>query len=421
MTTTTITTSGTYSLGAVLGIGPTAATLAADNLNVTVNFTALSALSAYTIDGSSGSTVTIDPAAIAVGSSLDINTDGADVTLEGGGLAVGALSGTTIDINNGGTFQTGAGVINANVLTGSTISFGSGGGTDLITNAGTFLPVDLLTSVGPIEGFTSSNDIIDDQALNYADITGYTISGTSGGTETIAVTASDGSNLTFAIAAGTFTTGDYTLGSGPLNFSLDGTGTKLTLCFLGGTMIATPHGETAVEDLRHGDLVRTADGKIVPVRWVGINTVSTRFADPLRTLPVRISAGALGDNLPRRDLLLSPDHAVCLDGILVHASALVDDAVIRHETRMPETFRYYHVEVAAHDLILAEGVPAETFVDNVTRMSFDNWEEFMQICDGEPPTGEMAYPRAKARRQLPATLSQRLAAAAEQLQVPSAA
>ena len=69
------------------------------------------------------------------------------------------------------------------------------------------------------------------------------------------------------------------------------------------------------------------------------------------------------------------------------------------ETNVPMTYTYYHVELDDHALLLAEGVPAETFVDNVDRMGFDNWQEHEALYPGGKPVAEMAYPRAKAHRQ----------------------
>ena len=167
-----------------------------------------------------------------------------------------------------------------------------------------------------------------------------------------------------------------------------------------GTLVATPEGEVAVESLRAGDLVLTADGRTAPVRWMGRQTVSTRFADPLRVLPIRITAGALGEAMPARDLLLSPDHALLVEGVLVQAGALVNGTTIRREAGVPEVFTYWHVELHDHALVLAEGVPAETFIDNVARLAFDNWDEH-EAAGSEAPIAEMPLPRAKARRQVP--------------------
>jgi hypothetical protein len=181
-------------------------------------------------------------------------------------------------------------------------------------------------------------------------------------------------------------------------------------CFLSGTAIATPAGDTPVDTLAIGDLVLTADGRTAPVRWVGVQTVVTLFADPLRSLPVRIAAGALGEGLPVRDLLVSPDHALFLDGLLVQAGALVNGTTIVRETAMPERFTYFHVELDDHALILAEGVPAETFLDTVTRRRFDNFAEYeARYGDTGPVLAEIPAPRIKSARQLPAALRQRLA------------
>ena len=195
----------------------------------------------------------------------------------------------------------------------------------------------------------------------------------------------------------TFLTTEPTLDTSPVDIA----------CFCAGTMIACPDGERAVEALSIGDLVLTWDGRVMPVRWIGRNTVSTRFADPLRVLPIRIAAGALADHLPVRDLLVSPEHAVLVDDILVEAGALVNGLSILRESNVAETFVYYHIELAEHALVLAEGVPAESFVDNIHRMAFDNWEEHEALY-GDAPIVEMDYPRARSHRQVPMEIRVRL-------------
>ncbi len=185
-------------------------------------------------------------------------------------------------------------------------------------------------------------------------------------------------------------------------------------CFLEGTRIATPDGDCKVEALAIGSLVTTADGAAAPVKWIGRRTLHAygqrgyRFIDPLIYMPVRIKAGALGDNLPVRDLLLSPDHAVLIDDVLVEADSLVNGVSVVRQTRMPETFTYYHVELADHALILAEGAPAETFVDNAGRMGFDNWDEHEALYPHAENTGEMECPRVKSQRQVPLSIRRKL-------------
>ncbi|MCR9271769.1 MULTISPECIES: Hint domain-containing protein [Mameliella] len=183
-------------------------------------------------------------------------------------------------------------------------------------------------------------------------------------------------------------------------------------CFLAGTGMATPDGARAVEDLAPGDLLRTLDGRDVPVRWVGRTTVSTGFGPAERLMPVRIRAGALGDGLPLRDLLLTADHALYLDGMLVNAGALVDGAGIAQVplSRMGERYTVYHVETEAHEVLLAEGAPAESYVDYAGRRSFDNFADYMARYGTERVIPEMACARISSRRQVPERLRKRLVA-----------
>ncbi len=198
--------------------------------------------------------------------------------------------------------------------------------------------------------------------------------------------------------SGDFTTADFSLVS-------DGSGgTDILPCFLSGTHISTPRGEVAVEDLSVGDLVLTSCGRPVPIRWIGVRKVATRFVNSMRAFPIRIQAGALADGVPARDLLVSPDHAMFLGGILVQAGALVNGISITREASMPASFTYYHVEVVDHALILAEGAPTETFVDNADRKNFDNWAEHEALHGNALAIAELPYPRAKSARQLPVPL-----------------
>jgi hypothetical protein len=192
------------------------------------------------------------------------------------------------------------------------------------------------------------------------------------------------------------------------------------ICFMPGTRIATPSGEVPVESLAAGDRVLSLEGDAVEVRWIGRQTISRLFADELR-LPVRIKAGALADNVPARDLCVSPDHALFVDGILIHAGSLINGTSIVREYDAPEVFTYHHVEVKDHRLIMAENTPAETFIDNVGRGNFDNWQEYEALYPDVGTIAEMPYPRAKAYRQVPAAIRERLAARARLFDERSAA
>jgi hypothetical protein len=172
-------------------------------------------------------------------------------------------------------------------------------------------------------------------------------------------------------------------------------------CFMEGTLMRTQSGDVPVEMLKAGDLIILSDHTVTPLRWLGRSTVSAPFVDPVRMLPIRIKAGALVRDLPRRDLLVSPGHALLIDNILIEAGALVNCVSILREEDVPATFRYYHVELERHAVILAEGAPAESFVDNADRFVFDNWADHESLHPGPAPIEEMAYPRAKSQRQVP--------------------
>jgi hypothetical protein len=225
------------------------------------------------------------------------------------------------------------------------------------------------------------------------------------------------------IVTGNIDNGDHYLSVPPGgNRGLDGnvsvTQGTFTVCFLAGTRIATPSGETTIEDLRPGDLVLTAEGRALPVRWVGRQARAARFAHPLRELPVEIAAGALGGGLPRRELRVSPAHALCVGGVLVEAGALVNGTTIRCMPRdeLPERFTYFHVELATHELLLAEGAPAESFVDHAEPRCFDNAEERATLLGPDvPPIREMDLPRATSARQLPRAVRRVLAEAEAKL------
>jgi serralysin len=183
----------------------------------------------------------------------------------------------------------------------------------------------------------------------------------------------------------------------------------IPVCFCAGTRIATPAGETQVQNLRIGDLVLTTDGKAERVRWIRRQSIACRFADPLTTLPIRIREGAIADGIPSRDLYVSPAHAVAIGGILIHAGALVNGTSITQPRTAPDVFIYYHIELNSHALILAEGLAAESFIDNVDREHFDNWAEHEALFGDVAEMVELDMPRAKSARQVPRSVRSMLA------------
>lgn len=294
----------------------------------------------------------------------------------------------------------------------TTTNSGSGLGVTVDTVADTGVAVnitDVLQGATPEVQYALSG-------LNTGSTATVTFSGSGGGSVQAILTANgsftaDVSGLTGDVSA----TVSVTDANGNV---VSGTGDSQPgdpVCFYPGTLIATPAGAHPVEALRAGDLVLTADGRQAVVRWMARQAVAIRFADPLKALPIRIRAGALGEGLPARDLLVSPRHALLVEGVLVQAGALVNGTTIARETDVPEVFTYWHVETADHSLILAEGVAAETFVDNVDRERFDNWDEYLALVGQAEPVTEMDLPRAKSHRQVPAAVRARVEARADVL------
>ena len=180
-------------------------------------------------------------------------------------------------------------------------------------------------------------------------------------------------------------------------------------CFTGDVRLwIDANGTTvAVKDLSVGDelLVHTENNPAFysKIKWIGTQVIDIG-ADLLTHAPIRIMADAFGISHPSVDILLSPDHAVLfgvglVDGasILIQAGALVNDRTIVRDI-ITESFTYYHIEMeCGHVCLYGNGIMLESFVDNVDRRVFDNW-------DGRAPTVdvlEMPYPRAKSQRQIP--------------------
>nr|WP_245215542.1 Hint domain-containing protein [Pararoseomonas baculiformis] len=145
-------------------------------------------------------------------------------------------------------------------------------------------------------------------------------------------------------------------------------------CFALGTRVLTARGEVPVEALSAGDLVATFSGQgaaLKPVAWIGRRRVDVaRHPEPHRVRPIRIRAGALAEGVPHRDLVVSPEHALFLDGALVHAKTLVNGATILQEAW--DAVTYLHIDLGCHDVVLAEGALAESYLNDDGRASFDN-------------------------------------------------
>jgi hypothetical protein len=166
-------------------------------------------------------------------------------------------------------------------------------------------------------------------------------------------------------------------------------------CFRHGTAIATPQGEVPVERLRIGDAVQVRGGMARRIRWIGRREVSAaEMAAAPELRPVLLRRGALGPDVPRQDLYLSPQHAVLAGGLLIPAAALVNGASILRSAPAGG-MQYCHIELDDQALVLAEGAPCETFLDADSRAMFHNAASYAQldIDPAAPPPAPLAIPR----------------------------
>ena len=312
------------------------------------------------LTGSIGLAETGGAVSIGAGGVLDTTTasvSAASVSVAGrlddaGILSLGTAGGAgSISIAATGSLSIGA------AASGVGIDFSAGGLLDFTTNNSTVLN-DELTSI--ISGFDDGSSVVEFGALTYSALESASY---DDGALTIADGATDFATLTldasehydgFSLRAGT---------ADQLEVRAD------VPCFAAGTRLLTDRGAVAVEALGVGDCLRLADGGTAPIIWIGRRPIDCRrHPAPAAVRPVRVAAHAFGDGLPGRDLFLSPDHAIFVEDVLIPIKHLIDGAAIRQVATARVT--YLHVELAQHQIVLAEGLPVESYLDAGDRAGF---------------------------------------------------
>jgi Hint domain len=279
--------------------------------------------------------------------------NGAHVTVAGnvGGVAVGSHLSYDIGANSSVTVQTG--LLNVSLLNGTSINFDNTGGTGQFTL--TPAAINLSLSTPPIVTGLSNGDKLT--------LTGATAASLSNGV------------LTFHYPGllGLDTTTTMNLQGIPAGSSItfdNASDTIVFACFLRGTRIATPIGEVAVEHLNVGDSVLTLNGGRSLICWIGKRVIDPRqVRNPKDAWPIRIRKGTLTENVPHRDLLLSPDHCLLVDDVLIPAKLLINETTITQEAFW-QPFEYFHIELDRHDAVLAEGMLCETYREAGNRQMF---------------------------------------------------
>ncbi len=308
------------------------------------------------------------------------------ITNEAGGLITALRS--AVAIGNTAATSTPAIVSNLGILTGSVgVTIGAAdSASNTIVNFGTITGTSgtaiNLGTVGSQLVVIGSNSSLQGVITNLLpgdsfDLPFMTFS--SSGTVTVVSNGTVSQQLQVVENAGTFT-----IALDPnQNFSSDifqlgtdsGTGTLITeaVCFCRGTLILTEQGEVPVEDLKIGDQVKTLGGAYKPIVWIGFGRDLVTRANRLAR-PVIVRRGALADNVPRRDLYLTHGHALYFDGVLIPVENLVNHRSIRWDDTA-RVVEYYHIELADHDVVFAEGAPAESYYDANNRAFFQNMRE----------------------------------------------
>ncbi len=182
-----------------------------------------------------------------------------------------------------------------------------------------------------------------------------------------------------------------TLGHFQVNVGSSDTVIDYVACYGRGTLIETTRGrQQKVEDLKIGDKVRTASGALRPIKWIGRRSYAGRFVMGRKDiLPICFKGGSLADNVPERDLWISPQHAMYFasanhGGVLIEAKDLINGTSIVQPADT-ERVDYFHIELDTHDVIVAEGALSETFIDDDSRGIFHNAHQFDTLYADEPP------------------------------------
>jgi len=318
-----------------------------------------------------GGAATLNIAA-SVLSGTTVNVDGGSASLSSGSVA-SALSGTTVNISNGGTFSNGASLINA--LSGATVAFGTGGGTFVVNTGGAAINLGSST----ITNYNPAQDTIEFAGIS-AQVVAYAVTA-SNSARTVTLLGTNGAILgsyTATLATGaSLAGGTYSVGSSnnPLKITYSNGNTYIGTCYLTGTMIRTDNGERPIEAFRVGDSVTAFDSAGAStertVVWVGSNHAVVRpdLPDDEAGYPVRIRAGALDEQVPVRDLLVTPEHCLYLNGGFIPARMLVNGRSIVYDQTIT-TYDYHHIETLAHSIILAEGAKSESYLDTGNRATF---------------------------------------------------
>jgi hypothetical protein len=155
----------------------------------------------------------------------------------------------------------------------------------------------------------------------------------------------------------------------------------------------TPAGEVAIEDIQIGDLVQTMRGEAMAVKWIGRHFYKRSGSSwNAKVVPVRVARHALDQATPHTDLYLSPGHSLFIDGAFIRVQDLVNGTSIAAVAPVGREIEYFHIVLDTHEVILAEGAAAETFlVRGSDHENFTNFIEFTRLHSGTQPPAMVPF------------------------------
>ena len=352
-----------------------------------------------TIDGA-GSRLDVDGVLTIAGTGSAAGGTGSLVVSDGGvvtGTALTLWAGGTVNVDAQSLLEIGTGALTGTglvVQSGATLTAHGGTITGSVQNAGTLLDDGALQVTGDLSGGgtlslgggrTEIGGTLT-EGVTFTAAAALTLHHLSGAVSV--TTAGLGASVTLAGITGATVSG-HTVGAagGSLVFDSLGAGSDLVMstdsagdsvvtvdaapCYCPGTLIRTGGAPVPVERLAAGDRVATLFGGLQRIRWIGRRHYAGRFiAGQVLMLPVCIARGAIADGVPSRDLVVSPGHAIYLDGALVPAWLLVNGRTITQAASVASV-TYIHIELDEHEVIFAEDCPAESFLDEGSRAWFE--------------------------------------------------
>ncbi|KIN60886.1 Type I secretion target repeat protein [Sulfitobacter noctilucae] len=166
---------------------------------------------------------------------------------------------------------------------------------------------------------------------------------------------------------------------------------EVVICFTPGTRIATKRGEKPVQQLKAGDMVFTRDNGPQPLRWIGRRNLQRQDLTQMpQYCPILIRAGALGRGMPVRDMMVSPNHRMLITSELAEMMFGESEVLVaaKHLTGLDgvdaapvSKVSYIHMMFDRHEVILADGTWAESFLPGEHAMAGIQNDQRQEILD----------------------------------------